>query len=78
MLLICGWNLKNEFYWDYIPVQEYLLSYQLHGEKMKVQDKKRKIKRIVYITKCPDCNKENCKLRQLCGSIPDECPLDTI
>lgn len=33
-----------------------------------------KNKRILVITKCEQCDRE-CKLRQLCGTIPEECPL---
>ena len=33
------------------------------------------MKRILTIDKCHDCNIENCKLRTMCGLIPDECPL---
>ena len=33
------------------------------------------MKRILTIDKCQDCNIENCKLRTMCGTIPDECPL---
>lgn len=45
----------------------------IKGEKI-MNDKL--IKRILLITKCEDCNKE-CSLRQLCGTIPKECPLPT-
>ena len=33
------------------------------------------MKRVLTIDKCTDCNIENCKLRTMCGLIPDECPL---
>jgi len=33
------------------------------------------MKRIIVIDKCQDCNIEGCKLRTMCGTIPDECPL---
>ena len=33
------------------------------------------MKRILTIDKCADCNIENCKLRTLCGLIPNKCPL---
>ena len=36
------------------------------------------MKRVLTIDKCQDCNIDNCKLRTMCGTIPDECPLDTL
>ena len=36
------------------------------------------MKRVLMIDKCQDCNIDNCKLRTMCGTIPDECPLDTL
>ena len=33
------------------------------------------MKRVLTIDKCQDCNIETCKLRTMCGTIPDECPL---
>jgi len=33
------------------------------------------MKKVVVIDKCQDCKYCNCKLRQLAGLIPKECPL---
>ena len=33
------------------------------------------MKRVLFIDKCQDCNVENCKIRTMCGLIPDECSL---
>ena len=33
------------------------------------------MKRVLIIDKCQDCNIENCKLRTMCGLIPEDCPL---
>jgi len=33
------------------------------------------MKKVVVIDKCQDCKYYNCKLRQLAGLIPKECPL---
>lgn len=33
------------------------------------------MRRLVSINRCQDCPQEDCKLRQMCGCIPDECEL---
>lgn len=33
------------------------------------------INKVLIINKCQDCKYHNCKLRQLAGLIPKECPL---
>lgn len=33
------------------------------------------MKKVIIINKCQDCKYRDCKLRVLCGGIPDECPL---
>lgn len=33
------------------------------------------MKKVLVIDKCQDCKYYDCKLRQLAGSIPEDCPL---
>lgn len=33
------------------------------------------MKRIITIDKCADCNIETCNIRTMCGTIPENCPL---
>ena len=33
------------------------------------------MKKVLVISRCQDCKYYNCKLRQLAGLIPMECPL---
>jgi len=74
MILIVGVNLKNEFYWDYITYEDYL-DYEAELNKI---SQKTTAKRVLYITKCEECNHINCKYRQMCGTIPEQCPLSKV
>ena len=33
------------------------------------------MEKVLIIDKCQDCKYQNCKLRQMVGSIPMKCPL---